>query len=152
MKEYKKIQYGTLIIAVLIPIIIFIAYATYFQIGSKPIPFVPAIILVGILIATLLLFYKITIYIDKNKIIAVFGIGLLKREFLINDINFNTIENVKFNALTGIGLRLTSKGWLWNVKVGDAIYFKNKKGDKTFLVGTDDYKEILEILINNNGL
>ena len=98
------------------------------------------------------MFYKITIYIDKNKIIAVFGIGLLKREFLINDINFNTIENVKFNALTGIGLRLTSKGWLWNVKVGDAIYFKNKKGDKTFLVGTDDYKEISETLINNNGL
>lgn len=142
---YKKTQYSILVLIFMLPIIAFLGYAYTYQIGSKPISLWLAFAVLLILLLALALFYKITITVDNTKIVATFGIGLLKRSIPISEIDFKTLEKVNFSALVGIGLRLTSKGWLWNVKVGDAIHFKTKQGN-TFLVGTDDYEQITTFL------
>jgi hypothetical protein len=89
--------------------------------------------------------YRLTIKINDNYIIAIFGIGLLKRKIKILDIDFSTLEITKPPMLAGVGIRLTPKGWLWNVKFGKAIYFKSKSG-KTFFVGTDEPEIIVQKL------
>ncbi len=93
-----------------------------------------------------LLFYKLTITIDKDKIEAKLGIGLLKRSMKIKEIDYNTIEKIKVPAYYGIGIRLTPFGWLYNVKTGNAIKLKSKS--KTFFVGTEDFETINTILID----
>ena len=148
MKTYKKTQYGIFLSLFLAIIALAVFYAYYFQIGSKPIPLIPAVIVLFIFVLSILLFYKLTILIDTEKITATFGIGFIKKSVLIKDIDISSIEKVKMPWYLGIGIRLTAKGWLWNVKVGDSIYFKTKIN--TFLVGTDDFDTIKNILRNEN--
>ncbi len=146
MIKYKNTQYGLLMNLILILSTLLMIILYKFQLGSNPIPLVGLIIVLSLLILTLLFFYKLTIIIDKTNIIASFGIGIIKRSMPINDIDFATLEKVKPSIITGIGIRLTAKGWLWNVKFGNAIYFKNKNKTKTFFVGTEDYETIVKIL------
>ena len=140
---YKKTQNG-----LIANFIILFSVMLLINLARKSDNTTETIILIAItvlLFLVWLLVYKLTIVIDDKTITAIFGIGLLKRKFNINDIDFSTLQVVKPSLLTGIGIRLTSKGWLWNVKVGKAIYFKSKNG-KTFFVGTDEPEKIIEIL------
>jgi len=139
---YKNTQYGILLNLIFLVIIAFTTYGYVYQTGSKPIPFIPYIILVVLFIIILINFYKLTITIDKEKITATFGIGLLKKSMFINEIE--SIENYKIPWYTGIGIRLTTKGWLWNVKNGNALFLKSKT--KTFLVGSSEVTELIKTI------
>lgn len=145
--KYKQDQYGTLLnIILLISIIQLIFVSIVASNTSKSVIFAATIVF---LFAVWLFFYKLTIIIDDKAIYAIFGIGLLKKKIPLSQIDLSTLEIVKPSLLTGIGIRYTKKGWLWNVKFGKAIYFKTKNG-KTFFVGTDDADKIKTLLKLNN--
>jgi len=146
MSNYKKTQYGFLISTISILSIIAIVLLYMYPLGNNPMPVSILIILLITFIFAFLFFYKLTISIDDTRITASLGIGLLKRSMLIDHIDFETLEKITPTLITGIGIRHTTKGWLWNVKVGDAIYFKNKAKSKNFLVGTDEFETITNIL------
>ena len=141
MIKYENTQKGFIVIILLVALLV-VFIINYL---SENISSLFIISMAIILISAILIFYKLTITISNEIIIASLGIGLLKRKIKIKDIDFSTLEKVNFSMLTGIGIRLTSKGWLWNVKIGDAVYFKTKD-NKTFLVGTDDADEIIKLL------
>ncbi|WP_290697973.1 hypothetical protein [Lacinutrix sp.] len=143
---YKNTQYGKLLIIILsicglIPIVLF-----FIKIDDKPMQHWLILVVTSIFIITLLLFYKLTITISKEKIEAEFGIGLIKRTLNIKDINYDTIEEIKTPSYYGIGIRITPNGLLYNVKTGNAI--KIKSNEKTFFIGTDDFEKINSILID----
>lgn len=144
--KYQKTQHSIVLNIILLSTIIFVIIAHVKQLGSKPIPLLPTVILVLFLGFVWLLFYKLQIKIDAKTITATFGIGLLKKQIPLDTINLGSLEVVKPSALAGIGIRITKKGILWNVKVGKAIYFKTKDATKTFFVGTDDAEAIINIL------
>jgi hypothetical protein len=146
MPSYEKTQYGLFIIAFSLIISIFIGYSYYYQLGEKPLPLTVTLLLIGVLILSLITFYKLTIRIDKEKITATFGFGIIKKTMLLSEIDKNSIEKVIMPWYVGIGIRITPKGTLYNVKTGDAILIKNKQQTKTFLVGTDDFKNIKTVL------
>lgn len=146
MHVYNKTQYGIVLISFMSIFILLIVLGYKFEIGNNLRPLAPTSIVIAILIIAIALFYKLTITIDNEKIVAVFGIGLIKRTMQFKDINFDSIESVKFPWYYGIGIRLTPKGWLYNVKIGKAIFIQNKKKTKTFLVGTDEFDTIKSIL------
>lgn len=100
-----------------------------------------------ILVIVFFFFHKLTIEIDNDKIAAYFGFNFFRREMTFEEMDPETIESVKINWLTGIGIRITGKGTLYNVKYGKAIHIKSKNKSKTFYVGTDDFEEIRKILI-----
>ncbi len=147
---YKKKQKGRFLTIILIVIPLCLLYFSYAKTGSKPLPIFVAIIISILFFSLAIIFYQLCITIDNEKITASFGIGFPKRIMLLKDIDLNTIEKTTSNLRTGIGIRITSKGWLWNVKFGDAIYFQNKNKTQTFLVGTDDFETIHEILKNKH--
>jgi hypothetical protein len=142
---YKNNQYGLLLSGIMVvSIVIILLTLTKYDDSST------TAILMGVLILILfiwLLTYKITIIVNDKFISAKFGIGFLKRKALINDIDFSTLKVITPSKFTGIGLRLTPIGWLWNVKFGKALFFKTKNG-KTFFVGTDEAEKIKNILLN----
>lgn len=146
MTLYTNTQYGKLLIAILsvfglIPIVLF-----FIEIDNKPMSYWAILLIASIFIITLLLFYKLTITITKEKIEAKFGIGLIKRSLNIKDINYDTIEKIKTPSYYGIGIRITPHGMLYNVKIGNAI--KMKSNEKTFFVGTDDFEKINSVLLD----
>ena len=98
------------------------------------------------------MFYKLTITIDDEKFTATFGIGWIKKTILLKNIDTKTIEKVIFPWYIGIGIRLTNKGWLWNTKVGESIYFKSKNKFHHYLFGTADYEKIKKVLTNSNEI
>lgn len=141
--HYNKSQNGILgIISICILVIVNFIY--FYVSDSKAFPFTLYLVLTLVFLVSLVLFYKLTITIDNEKISATFGIGLLKRSIKIKDIA--SIEEYKIPWYIGIGIRLSPKGWLWNVKTGKAILIKNKEKTKIFLVGTVDYDKISNIL------
>lgn len=141
---YKQTQYGKFLI-IIITIISIATFASLLLTATKENFSVGFLILIPLLLITvLLLFYKLTIIITREKIEAKLGIGLIKKTMFIKNINYNTIEEIKMPAIYGIGIRLTPHGWLYNVKFGNAIKIKSDK--KTFLVGTEDFKTIQDIL------
>ena len=143
---YRKTQYG--ILAILIVLIsILITFGFYYQAGPNPLPLTPFIVIMSVFIVTILLFYKLEISIDNEKITAVFGIGLVKKNFLINEID--SIESYKIPWYVGIGIRITQRGTLWNVSTGRAVLINNKAKTKTFLVGSAEVDKIIRILKSN---
>ena len=140
---YKKTQYGVLTYLMLL-VMAFLTVSFILQTGKKPIPLVAYLILMLIFIIIILLFYKLTIIIDNDKIEAIFGIGLLKKSIKLNDIQ--SIENYKIPWYVGIGIRLTPKGWLWNVSTGNAILIHNKTRSNTFLVGSKEVDKVINTI------
>lgn len=139
VEKYKKTDYGYIIILTIL-IAIFLTIKT--SEGN-----IYIIYPITILIIIMIVFYKLTIIINNKKIIAFFSFGFFKREMNISEIDFETIELIKINWLTGIGIRYTKNGCLYNVKYGEAIKIVSKDKSKTFFVGTDDSKKIKEILL-----
>lgn len=120
---------------------------TYF--GGTPKETIPlAVIIFPILILTLvmLLFYKMEIKITKDYLENSFGNRLIKRNILLLEIDIDNLQKVKFPWYYGIGLRLTPQGTLYNTKVGTAIKIVSKNGQRTILIGTDNFEKISKIL------
>lgn len=138
---YKKTQFG--ILGIIMFVSMLIMSIVYFY-GSSSNFLVPYLILMFVFVVTILLFYKLTISIDEEKITAIFGIGFLKKTILLNEID--SIENYEIPWYAGIGVRLTPKGWLWNVSTGNAVLIQNKTKTITFLVGSNEVDEVINIL------
>lgn len=99
------------------------------------------------LIICLLIFYKLTITIDENSISFRLGAGLISRRYLLSDIA--SCRPVKNNIMTGIGIRLTSDGWLYNVSGLTAVELSFKNSRSKIRIGTDKAAEISELV---NGM
>lgn len=141
--KYQKTQYSWIPILFIL-MLVFINYAYFNNMGTKPIPLLPTVLLTVFFVLLSLTFYKLTISITAIEITAKFGIGLLKRRMLLQDIK--TIELVKIPWYYGIGIRATPYGLLYNIRTGKAILLQNSNKTKTFLVGTADFENIKNIL------
>ncbi len=121
-------------------IIMLLLALTYLNLGSKPIPTKIAFISIIFFIVIILLFYKMSIKIDRKQIIISFGIGIIKKAILISDIDIDSFEKYKINRYCGVGIRMLKNGWLYNTKIGEAIKFKIN--GRVIVIGTSNYNKI----------
>lgn len=143
---YKETQIFYLIITTTIAIITF-CLITYFWGHSKnTTPLVVIIIPILMLTAVTFLFYKMEIKITNDYLENSFGNRLIKRNILLSEIDITKLQKVKLPWYYGIGLRLTPQGTLYNTKVGTAIKIVSKNGQRTILIGTDNFEKISEVL------
>lgn len=145
MTLYNQTQKGKFVTTLISIVAISVLTIFLLQMGENPLPWEVMVLLMAIFIFIILSFYKLTITINKEKIVAKFGVGWIKRSIKISDIDYSSIEEVKVSSLYGIGIRLTPHGLLYNVKTGNAIKIKSENG-KTFFVGTDDFNTINSVL------
>ena len=152
MKPKKYTQFGTLSVAVLLPVLIFCIVMLIIT-GFDEIA--PALILIFVIVTflvCLLIFYKLTIEIDDMHLSFSLGTGLIKKKFALRDIE--SCVPVKNSAIYGVGIRLIPGGWLYNVSGQYAVEltFKNKKSK--IRIGTDKPEEVAETvnkLLNKKG-
>jgi len=102
-----------------------------------------AFIVLIILVICLFLFSALTISINNDILKISFGIGLIRKEFLLKDIESCRI--VKNPWYYGWGIRLTPYGWLYNVSGFYAVEIKLKTGER-YRIGTDVPYELEKVI------
>lgn len=97
--------------------------------------FVPA----SLFILVLLVFHSLTVQVDELAIGLSFGIGLIRKSILLDEIAaFQPVRNRWFY---GFGIRYTFRGWMWNVSGLDAVELTYTSG-KRFRIGTDEPQKL----------
>ena len=129
IKRYQHAQIGHLTIIALAIVLLFIACLMVFY-GFNWIAFAVLIIL-GV---CLVLFATLTVVIEEDILEIRFGPGIIRKKFLLKDIE--SCQVVKNPWYYGWGIRLTPHGWLYNVTGSHAVEIKMKTGKK-YRIGTD---------------
>jgi hypothetical protein len=91
--------------------------------------------LFGLLALGLLTYATLTVDVDDDRILARFGIGLIRRAIPVADIT--RCEIVRTPVWWGWGLHWTPSGWLYNVS-GRAAVRLELKGQRPLMIGSDD--------------
>lgn len=141
---YKHTQIG---IVVLVALAIAAALIIVLSISiSKEAPIWIPITIVGSLVIAAILFGTLTVEVEAGKLRCWFGLGLIRREFNLQEVN--DVKIVKNPWFYGWGIRLTPEGWMFNVSGLDAIQIELASGNK-FRIGTDQPRR-LETVIRQN--
>ena len=130
MNTYRHTQFGTVNVVIVIAILPLVFLPAWLA-GAALIAWLILILLLGILV----LFYNLTVSIDDTHLRIRFGIGLIRKRFPLDQID--SCRPVRNSWLYGWGIRLTHRGWLYNVSGLEAVELKMKSG-KTCRIGTDE--------------
>jgi hypothetical protein len=95
----------------------------------------PSAIVSVILLACLVLFYRLKITIQDETLCASFGPGVIRKKVRLTEIV--GCEPVRIRWWYGWGIHLTPYGWLYNVSGFNAVVITLRDGRKIAL-GTDD--------------
>lgn len=105
-----------------------------------------------VLIACLFLFAVLNVRVSRESISVRFGIGLIRKEFLVRDIESHRIVTNPWYY--GWGVRRTPDGWLYNVSGFSAVELSMKDGKK-YRIGTDDpvglNKAVQKVVMEQSG-
>jgi len=95
---------------------------------------VPAVITV-VLLACLFVFHDLTVQVSKEHIALRFGVGLIRKRFVMTGIQ--KAVPVRNHWYYGWGIKYTPHGWLYNVSGFDAVEIQLSNGRK-YRIGTDE--------------
>ena len=138
MKVYKHTQIGYLLLVLYSAVILFICYI---NIVTGFIPF--ALVGLIIMLIALGLFATLTVAVDDRMLRIQFGLGVIRKGFLLKDIEaYRVVKNPWYY---GWGIRFTPRGWLFNVSGFSAIELQMKSG-KTYRIGTDEPDSLAKAL------
>ncbi len=138
MKVYKHTQIGYLLLVLYSAVILFICYL---NIVTGFIPF--ALVGLIIMLIALGLFATLTVAVDDRMLRIQFGLGVIRKGFLLKDIEaYRVVKNPWYY---GWGIRFTPRGWLFNVSGFSAIELQMKSG-KTYRIGTDEPDNLAKAL------
>ena len=96
-----------------------------------------------VFIALGILFYSLTIEVDAKTVRLHFGTGIIRKSWAIADCV--SACHVRTALWEGWGIRLTRRGWLYNVAIPDAIMIRFTNGVAVQL-GTDEPDALLAAL------
>jgi len=132
VNRYRHTQIGHVIIWPLLPFIVLIGSGGF--VGSLYHRQPPLVALI-VLVAALLLFYKLTIKIGDETLCASFGVGIIRKRLWLAYIA--GCQAIRIRWWYGWGIHLTPYGWLYNVSGFDAVAITLRDGRK-FALGTND--------------
>ena len=86
------------------------------------------------------LFHSLTVHVSGEEIALSFGIGLIRKRFLIKTVK--TASIVQNRWYHGWGIKRIKGGWLYNVGGWDAVEIQLENGRKN-RIGTDEPEALL---------
>jgi len=130
MKQYKHTQIGYLLIIML--------GAATLLIGNLMIAtdFNPTtVLMLAFMVLCLGSFATLTVEVDNRAVNLRFGIGLIRKRFLLEDVEaYRVVKNPLYYAW---GIHVIPNGWIFNVSGLEAIELQMKNG-RQYRIGTDD--------------
>ena len=85
-------------------------------------------------------FHSLTVEVVRGYLRIRFGVGLIRRQFRVKDIE--SVKVVRNRWWYGWGIRITPHGWLFSVSGLDAVQIKLRKG-RQYRIGTDEPEALL---------
>ena len=143
MTPYRHTQFSALNLVLLgIPtaVCVYVAFTIPVQWGTWL-----ALGVAALFITLGVLFHSLTIQVDTESVRLHFGPGLIRKSWSISDCT--AASHVTTALWEGWGIRLTSRGWLYNVAIPDAIMIRLGNGTAGQL-GTDEPQALLAALKN----
>ena len=138
-KEYTQI--GTFIIASFAPTLLLLIIPVFMENVPPKAEIILILVAITFLIC-LLIFYKLTISIDKEHISFKFGMGWIKKNYPFSEIE--SCVPVRNKWYYGIGIRFLGNGWLYNVSGFEAVELRFKNSKSVVRIGTNKPTEICE--------
>lgn len=137
MHAYEHTQPGTLT-RIVLGLVVF-ASGSVAIVDRSPDSAVVFVSVALVTVVVLAAFHALTIRVSYNEIQIIFGMGLPRKTFLIQDIVSTSI--VRNHWYHGWGIRYFGGGWLYNVSGFDAVELELANGRKARL-GTDEPQEL----------
>ena len=103
----------------------------------------------ALVLATLAMFYCLTVSIDKRILRFRFGIGIIGKIIKIDECE--SVTQVRNPWYYGWGIHYVSRGWIFNISGFDGIELKLKNG-KIIILGTDEPEELLRAIRANMAM
>jgi hypothetical protein len=144
MESKRFTQTGTFSIAVMLPIFIFSAFKIISSRFNDPAVSGLFIFLAITFLLCLLIFYKLTITVDDNNVSFSLGVGIIRKTYPLA--NIAECIPVKNSVFTGIGIRMLTNGWLYNVSGMMAVELRFKNRKSVVRIGTDRPEEVAEAI------
>ena len=140
MIRYEHTQRGTVLLVTFLVAVLFLLAL------DRLVPAVRGVLLtlIGILGMCGFLFSSLTIQITDHALRWQFGLGFIRKEVPLAEIE--RAEGTETTFLQGWGIHYTSRGWLYNVSGFQAIVVRLKSG-KSFLLGTDEPDQLRAALV-----
>lgn len=147
MNNYKHTQIGKFMIVIGLFVVMLVFFESFLEEDELTELILTGAFLITIFIVTLvlILFGSLTIVVNNVFIKISFGIGLIRKKWMLADIE--SVKIVKNKWWYGFGIRLTPYGWLYNVSGFDAVQIQLKKG-RVFRIGTDQPHELQHAIID----
>ncbi len=132
-QSYRHKQFGTTIVAVSLPALMVPLLVVWFNKAPAVLSVLAAV--AGIQVLVLLLFGSLTVEISGGHVRIRFGAGLIRKRWPLDGIE--ACRPVRTSWIDGWGIRLTRRGWLYNVSGLDAVELRMRNG-KAVSIGTDE--------------
>ncbi|AZG73961.1 hypothetical protein [Shewanella livingstonensis] len=139
--EYKNTQLGIAMLSILGVVFLILVFASITK-PNEPIEFAYVIV---VLVA--ILFSSLTIKLKEGKISWFFGPGFWNKSLELSQIESARVVRTKWYC--GLGIRLISTGWLYNVSGLTAVELKLKNGT-TVSLGTNDPDNLIKAIEQNS--
>lgn len=136
MGTYKEFQFGTLLFTCLLLVQILQTYLFVNHLGTRPMGLSIFIVSSAILIISLALFYGMTTVVDNDKVMVLFGIGLIRKSIELKRIQ--QVDIVRTPWYYGRGIRFIPRGMLYNVSGGDSVELTFYGSKRVIRIGTRD--------------
>ena len=144
MIRYKHSQFGWVIVLGLLLVGVM---ATLTAVGQQSDPIEGFRIRLGmslLILPCMLLFYCLRTTVTDKDVTVVFGIGMVRKTILLDDIE--QCEPKKKQFVLGWGLRYRWDYTLWNVSGLDSVELTFKNKNRKFRIGTDQPDELCEAI------
>ncbi len=128
--SYSHDQFGTLVVLAVGPFGVFMTLV----LATAGLATVAVVVWI-VCLAVLVLFYRLRVEVTREHLRFRFGIGLVGRTFPLDEIV--AARPVRNKWYYGWGIRLTPRGWLYNVSGFDAVEIEMRSG-KRYRIGTDE--------------
>ncbi len=138
MTDYKHTQIGYALLNSY-TIVFLIAGIINLATGFRPL----AVLALIVVLLTISTFAALTVIVDQQALKLRFGIGIIRKEYQLDDIvSYQEVENPWYYLL---GIRYTPRGWLYAVSGSSAVELALKNG-KYVRIGTDEPDKLIEAL------
>ncbi len=143
--RYESTQYGRIINGLFSAAILLMTVAYLLDWGTRPLPLVPYLVLTGVLLLILLLFYKLTVRVEDAVVHVIYGIGLIHLRLPRRQImGLRCVTNPGYY---GLGIRIIPGGMLYNIEGRNAVEIRyDQEGKDIVRIGCKDCTELLRAI------